>query len=144
MISSETADKRCAIWPLISVILVYVFIKLCPLKERLSQHIKRIPKIITFPKISTFHQNKHISLNKHTFLTHKNVLIMSGHRMFTQPIQANLHQSGREYFRLGAESYLSLERVGRKEKNSVSTFGRFCLWTSLESSPVRETLYTYY
>ena len=44
--------------------------------------------------------------------------------------------SGREYFRLGAESYSSLGRVGKREENSVSTFGRFRLWTSLESSPV--------
>ena len=44
--------------------------------------------------------------------------------------------SGREYFRLGAESYSSLGRVEKKEENSVSTFGRFRLWTSLESSPV--------
>ena len=37
--------------------------------------------------------------------------------------------------RLGAESYSSLGRVGKKE-NSVSTFGRFRLRTSFESSPV--------
>ena len=68
MISSETADKRCAIWPLISVIVVYVLIILCPLKEVLSPHIISTPKISKFPKISTFFQNKHISSNKHTFL----------------------------------------------------------------------------
>ena len=32
------------------------------------------------------------------------------------PIQAKTSKSGREYFRLGAESYLSLGRVGKKEK----------------------------
>ena len=40
-----------------------------------------------------------------------------------------------EYFRLGAESYSSLGRVGKKGKNSVSTFGRFRLyrlWLELE------------
>ena len=44
--------------------------------------------------------------------------------------------SGREYFRLGAESNSSLGRVRKKRKKSVSTFGRFRLWTSFESSPV--------
>ena len=39
-------------------------------------------------------------------------------------------------FRLGAESYSSLGRVGKKKENSVSTFGLFRLWTSFESSPV--------
>ena len=44
---------------------------------------------------------------------------------------------GREYFRLGAESYSSLERVGKKEKKIfASTFGQIRLWTSFESSPV--------
>ena len=53
------------------------------------------------------------------------------------PIQAKTSKSGREYFRLGAESYSSIERVGKKKKkNGVSTFGRFRLWTSSESSPV--------
>ena len=48
-----------------------------------------------------------------------------------------MSKSGREYFRLGAESYSSLGRVEKKkEENSVSTFGRFRRWTSLESSPV--------
>ena len=47
-----------------------------------------------------------------------------------------MSKSGREYFRLGAELYSSLGRVGKKEENSVSTFGRFRLWTSFESSPV--------
>ena len=48
-----------------------------------------------------------------------------------------MSKSGREYFRLGAESYSSLGRVAKKrEENSVSTFGRFRLWTSFESSPV--------
>ena len=48
-----------------------------------------------------------------------------------------MSKSGRKYFRLGAESYSSLGRVGKKgEENSVSTFGRFRLWTSFESSPV--------
>ena len=46
-------------------------------------------------------------------------------------------QSGRKYFRLGAESYSSLGRVEKKRKeNSLSTFGRFRLRTSFESSPV--------
>ena len=46
-------------------------------------------------------------------------------------------KSGREYFRLGAESYSSLGRVGKKrEENSVSPFGRFRPWTNFESSPV--------
>ena len=46
----------------------------------------------------------------------------------TQPIQAKTSESGREYFRLGAESYSSLGRVGKKrEENSVSTFGHFRL-----------------
>ena len=35
---------------------------------------------------------------------------------------------GRDYFRLGAESYWSLGSVGKKEENSVSTFGRFRLY----------------
>ena len=35
------------------------------------------------------------------------------------PIQANASKSGREYFRLGAESFSSLERIGKKEENSV-------------------------
>ena len=48
-----------------------------------------------------------------------------------------MSKSGREYFRLGADSYSSLGRVGKKrEEKSVSTFGRFGLWTSSESSPV--------
>ena len=45
-------------------------------------------------------------------------------------------QSGREFFRLGADSYSSLARGGKKVENSVSTFARFHLWTSFESSPV--------
>ena len=49
-------------------------------------------------------------------------------------IQAKTSKNGREYLRLGGGSYSSLGRVGKKE-NSVSTFGRFRLWTSLESSP---------
>ena len=53
-----------------------------------------------------------------------------------QPIQAKTSKSGREYFRIGVESYLSLGRVGKRKANSVSTFGRFRLWTSFESSPV--------
>ena len=40
------------------------------------------------------------------------------------------------YFRLGAESYSSLGRVGKKEENSVSTFELFRLGTSFESAPV--------
>ena len=55
----------------------------------------------------------------------------------TQPIQAKTSESGREYFWLGAESYSSLGRVGKKrEENSVSTFGRVRLWTSFESLPI--------
>ena len=54
-----------------------------------------------------------------------------------KPIHAKTSKSGREYFRLGAESYSSLGRVGKKsEENSVYTFGRSRLWTSFESSPV--------
>ena len=45
-------------------------------------------------------------------------------------------KSERENFRLGAESYSSLGRVERREENTVSTFGRFRLRTSFESSPV--------
>ena len=41
----------------------------------------------------------------------------------------------REYFRLGADSYSSLGRVGKREEINVSTFGRFRLWISLEYSP---------
>ena len=48
-----------------------------------------------------------------------------------------MSKSGREYFRLSAELYSSLGRVGKKrEENSASTFGRFRLWTSFESSPL--------
>ena len=47
-----------------------------------------------------------------------------------------MSKSGREYFRLGAESHSSLGRVRKREENSVSTFGRLRLWTSFESSPV--------
>ena len=48
---------------------------------------------------------------------------------------------GRESFRLGDESYSmthtpSSDASEKKEENSVSTFGRFRLWTSFESSPV--------
>ena len=35
-----------------------------------------------------------------------------------------------------AESYSSFGRIGKREEYSVSTFGRFRLWTSLEYSPV--------
>ena len=52
------------------------------------------------------------------------------------PIQTKKSKSGREYFRLVAESYSSLGRVGKIEENSVSTFGRIRLWTSFKSSPV--------
>ena len=41
------------------------------------------------------------------------------------------------YFRLGAESYSSLGRVGKKRRKILaSTFGRFPLWTSFDFSPV--------
>ena len=54
-----------------------------------------------------------------------------------KPIQAKRSKSGREYFLLGAESYASLGRVEKKrEEKSVSSFRRFRLWTSFESSPV--------
>ena len=36
-----------------------------------------------------------------------------------------MSKSGREYFRLGAEWYLSLGRVWKKEKILASTFERF-------------------
>ena len=36
--------------------------------------------------------------------------------MSLQPIQAKTSEIGREYFRLGAESYSSLGRVGKKKK----------------------------
>ena len=52
------------------------------------------------------------------------------------PTKAKTFKSGREYFRHGAESYSSIGRVEKREENNVSTFGRFCLWTSFESSPV--------
>ena len=45
-----------------------------------------------------------------------------------------MSKNGREYFRLGAESLSGASE--KREKNSVSTFGRFRLWTSIESSPV--------
>ena len=54
-------------------------------------------------------------------------------------IQAKTFKSGREYFRLVADSYSS-DASEKKEKStpkkSVSTFGRFRLWTSFECSPV--------
>ena len=51
-------------------------------------------------------------------------------------------RSGREFFRLGAESYSSLGRVGKKMKKILaSTFGQIRLWTSFESSPVSVNLY---
>ena len=54
-----------------------------------------------------------------------------------EPIQAKTSKSGREYFRLGAESYSSLGRLGKEEKKILaSTFGQIRLWTSFESSPV--------
>ena len=47
-----------------------------------------------------------------------------------------MSKSGREHFRLGAESYWSLGRVGKKEKKILtSTSGQIRLWTSFESSP---------
>ena len=56
-----------------------------------------------------------------------------------------MSKSGREYFRSGAESY-SMTHTRRsdasekKEENTVSTFGRFRLLTSFESSPVSVNL----
>ena len=35
------------------------------------------------------------------------------------PIQAKTSKSGREYFRLGAESFSSLERVGKKREENT-------------------------
>ena len=54
-------------------------------------------------------------------------------------MQAKKSKSGREYFRLGAESYSSLGRIAKKEKKIARPL--FCLWTSLESSPVSVNLY---
>ena len=54
-----------------------------------------------------------------------------------------MSKNGREYFRLGAESYSSLGRVEKLEENSVSTLGRFRLWTSFESSPVSVKYFQY-
>ena len=62
---------------------------------------------------------------------------------WTIPIVKGLTDTGENgtnrpvYFRLGAESYSSFEPVRKKEENSVSTFGRFRLWTSFEFSPRR-------
>ena len=47
------------------------------------------------------------------------------HRRIYNQSLTDTGESGREYFRLGAESYSSLGRVKKKEGNSVSTFGRF-------------------
>ena len=54
-----------------------------------------------------------------------------------------MSKSGREFFRLGAESYSSFGSVGKREENSVSTFGRFRLWTCFESSPVSVKVFRY-
>ena len=43
----------------------------------------------------------------------------------TYQIQGTASKSGREYFRLGAESYSSIGRVGKREENSRVHFRTF-------------------
>ena len=47
-----------------------------------------------------------------------------------------MFKSEHDYFRLVAESYSSLGRVGVSRDGTVFTFEKIRLWTSFESSPV--------
>ena len=59
--------------------------------------------------------------------------------LMVKPIQAKMSESGREYFRLGTDSYSSLERFGKKKK--IAWWRCVHFWTfspvdEFESSPV--------
>ena len=51
----------------------------------------------------------------------------------SSPIQAKMSKSGREYFRLGVESYSSLGRVGKKEKKIACPLLDVFAWGQVSS-----------
>ena len=72
-------------------------------------------------------------LNKFFIMNIINNLLIKGYRRKRPKVDASVFDSTLSHTRRSDASE-------KREENSVSTFGRFCLWTSFESSPVSVNL----
>ena len=96
-VSSESEDVQFQNWRAIERCVRWVELKILTL-------VVRVKMISSYCKL-TYSSCKHI------------LITLLSQEKNTYPIQAKTSKSGREYFRLGAESYTSLGRVEKREEN---------------------------